>query len=271
MAELKSISNIAWPQDDDETALSLAKSLGFTGIELAPVKVFGSLDTVSTAKLRAYREKLDAKGLKIPALQAILFGVNGAHLFKDVEDQKVLAKRLIRVAEVAGELGAAACVFGSPALRDPGDIPEAEALDIATAFFAGVAPRFAEHGTTLAFEANAAIYDCRFITHTHQAISLVERVSHRGFELQLDMGTVFANQEDGDEVTHAGKVASHCHVSEPRLVPVGSGGYDHDMTGAALARSGYSGWVSVEMRASEEWQGAMAKAAQVLSESYRFE
>jgi D-psicose/D-tagatose/L-ribulose 3-epimerase len=262
------ISNIAWPAEADQEALTLARDLGFGGIELAPSKVFGPLDQAKNETVVAYREALAGQGLRVPALQAILFGVSGAHLFNGEAERAELAVRLTRVAEVAGLLGARACVFGSPPLRDPGDLAAAEAFEQAATFFAAIAPRFADHGTVLAFEANPPIYNCRFVMRTLEAVELVREVATPGFGLQIDMGTVFTNNEPDEAIAAAVPLAAHCHASEPELVPLGSGGHDHARPAAALARAGYERWVSAEMKATTDWQAAMRGAARILQEHY---
>ena len=148
-----SISNIAWPDDCDTEAVPLAASCGFAGIELAPMKVFGPLDAVSPERLAEYRKKLADLGLAIPAFQAILFGVQGCALFKSDAERDRLAAHLWLVAKTAGALGAKACVFGSPGLRDPGDLVPEAAFDIATTFFRSVAGAYADEGSAIAFEA----------------------------------------------------------------------------------------------------------------------
>ncbi|MCM2505990.1 sugar phosphate isomerase/epimerase [Aureimonas altamirensis] len=264
MTPRRSISNIAWPAKCDEDAIALVQRLGFEGVELAPSKVFGPLDAVVTADLRAYRCHLASRGLAIPALQAILFGISDAHLFAGPAMRKTLASHLGRVAEVAGELGAGACVFGSPGLRDPGMLGFEEAEAIAAEFFAELAPKFASHGTVLAFEANPPVYGCRFVTRTLEAIELVERVETAGFGLQLDTGTVFTNGEDMDVTEQAARLCVHCHLSEEGLGPVDPARRDYEPAFRALERGGYRGWVSIEMRAQSDWRRAIELAAQAL-------
>ncbi|MBK1623971.1 hypothetical protein CKO32_10370 [Afifella marina DSM 2698] len=271
--ERRSISNIAWPIQEDIAALDLAAELGFDGVELAPAKALGPLDAVELGDVRRYRDGLAARGLSIPALQGILFGADDVHLFASDEARLRLAQRLDRVAELAAELGAGACVFGAPKLRDPGDLDAGEAWARAVEFFADIAPRFASRGTSLCFEANPPMYDCRFVTTTEEAMRLVKAVGEPGFALQLDFGTVFANGETAETVESAGRMACHCHVSEPGLVPLGAGeakssSVDHAMTGAALVASGYEGWISVEMRAVEDWRGAMRRASAFIENYY---
>lgn len=263
-----SISNIAWPAEHDPEALDLVAALGFSGVELAPAKVFGPLADASRTHIARYRETLERRGLKVSALQAILFGVTDVHLFRSEAERDGLAERLAGVAQIAGELGATACVFGSPALRDPGVLSTTEALNIATDFFGALALVFEQHGTVLAFEANPSIYDCRFVTRTIDAIDLVRRVDTAGFGLQLDLGTVFANDEDDETLQSAAAMAVHCHASEPHLAALGTGGYDHRRTAAILRESGYNRWVSVEMRSVNEWRSAIHNAGFLLAETY---
>jgi D-psicose/D-tagatose/L-ribulose 3-epimerase len=264
-----SVSNIAWPSDKDDEALDLVKTLGFDGVELAPGKVFGDLHTVSLDTVRAYRRKVEDKGLSVSALQAIFFGVQGAHLFESLESRNRMATHLCRVSEIASTLGARACVFGSPTLRDPGTRTTDEANEIAIAFFAAVAPAFAAQNVELCFEANPPLYQCRFVTRTEEAFQLVERVSTPGVALQLDTGTVFVNGEDPQVIHQVEERIGHFHISEPNLVPVGTAGVDHAPLAAALKRSSYPHWISIEMKAADDWRDAINQAYNLVHPLYR--
>ena len=189
------ISNIAWPSLAEAEALVLARQAGFTGIEIAPAKsVAGWPD--QPRDVLDLRRRIEAEGLSVAALQAILFGMTGVELFASEATRQRLFNHFVMLARVAGQLGASACVYGAPRMRDPGPLEAAPALDRAVDFFRSVAPVFAAEGTCLAFEANAEMYGCRFITRTREAIELVRRVDHPGFRLQIDTGTVLINGED---------------------------------------------------------------------------
>jgi sugar phosphate isomerase/epimerase len=220
------------------------------------------------AVLAERRRQFAGLGLAVPALQAILFGRPDCTLFGDETARAKLKAHLEFVARIAGVLGARACVFGSPRQRDPGDRSPEQAMDEAAAFFRDLAPAYEREGTMLAFEANAALYDCRFVTHTRQAIELVRRVDHPGFRMQLDLGTLTINEEPAEVIAEAVPCAAHVHVSEPRLAPVGSTGADHRGYGRALAAAGWSGWISIEMGAAPDWARAMTDARDVLAASY---
>ncbi len=264
-----SISNIAWPAHADDEALDLAAALGFDGIELAPGKVFGDLATISLDQVRVYRRQVEGRGLAISALQAIFFNVEGVHLFLSDASRQRMADHLSRVAEVAAELGAHACVFGAPALRDPGDLAASDAEAIAASFLSSVAPRYAELGVDLCFEANPPLYQCRFVTRTEEAFDLVERVHQPGVALQLDTGTIFINSESPSVIQHVEKRIGHFHISEPSLAPIGTSGADHAGLAAALQGSTYAGWISIEMKAADDWRSAVREAHRVVQTTYK--
>ena len=267
MMERVSISNIAWPAEQDDEALMLVRDLGFSGVELAPRKVFGPLDQVSEATLRAYRERCAAVGLAIPALQGLLFGVDGPALFGDDAGRDILRTALTDVARTARVLGAHACVFGAPKLRDPGAMDPAQAFDLAARFFRDVGAIYADEGTVLTFEANAQAYGCRFVTRTQEAIDFVTAVDSPGIRLQIDTGTMFMNGENPAVIARAVPVAGHFHASEPELAPVGTSG-DHAPIAAALRAALYNGSRSVEMRAVTDWRESVTRAAGFMSAVY---
>lgn len=264
-----SISNIAWPADADAEALVLVAKLGFNGIELAPSKVFGDISAISMETVRAYRRKVEDQGLAICALQAILFGVQGAHLFQRPLSRQRMADHLRRIAEVAATLGARACVFGSPTLRDPGNLAPEEALVIAEAFFRSIAGDYVAQVVELCFEANPPVYQCRFVTRTREVLELVERVDAPGFALQLDTGTIFTNGEDPGIIREVERRIGHFHISEPSLAPLGTAGVDHSAIATALGGSTYTRWLSIEMRAVDDWRGAVRQAHHLVHSIYR--
>jgi sugar phosphate isomerase/epimerase len=263
-----SISNIAWPAHADSEALDLTAALGFDGVELAPGKVFGDLAETSLDQVRAYRRHVEGRGLAISALQAIFFNVEGVHLFQSDASRRRMAAHLGRVAEVAAELGAKACVFGAPALRDPGELAASEAEAIAATFLSSVADRYAALGVSLCFEANPPLYQCRFVTHTEEAFNLVEHVDRPGIALQLDTGTIFINGENPGVIRDVEKRIGHFHISEPSLVPIGTSGADHAALAATLRGSAYSGWLSIEMKAVDDWSNAVRDAYRTVLTTY---
>ena len=261
------ISNIAWPREALDEALDLSRALGLSSVEIAPFNVFGRWDDLVDAGHRL-RDALGQRDLTCDALQGILFSVPGVELFASDASRGRLADHLAAVARLAGTLGAKACVYGAPKQRDPGDLAPDEARAVAVQFFRAIGPAFAAEGTSLAFEANAREYGCRFVTTTAEAVALVSEIATPGIGLQIDTGTLFLEQEDPAVLHQAAPLAVHAHVSEPGLQPTSTSGVDHAPIAAALRASGYAGSLSIEMRAGDDWQAAMRRAVGAVRESY---
>jgi len=261
-----SISNIAWPAKCDDEAVELSRKLGYEGIDLAPGKVFSKVEALEEA--RSYKRKLEDRGLTIPAFQSIIFGVENCALFGSLKEQDNLRRHLENVAKLAAAVGAKTCVFGAPSLRDPGELTQEAAFSEAVHFFTPIADAFEAEGTILAFEANASHYGCKFITHTEEAIALVNAVGRLGFRLHLDTGTVALNNEPLSVIATGAALAPHFHASEPDLLPLGSTNMDHKAIGKVLCDADFKGWRAVEMRSTENWQEAMRIAKEVMIQAY---
>jgi sugar phosphate isomerase/epimerase len=172
------------------------------------------------------------------------------------------------VARIAGAFKARACVFGAPRQRDKGALSDKQASEIAVDFFRSVAPVFEQEGTALAFEANAKHYGCNFVTTTREAIALVRAIDREGVRLQIDTGTILLEEEDFDVLLDAAEYAVHAHASEPDLQVIKMGGADHQGLAASLSRSAYHGFLSIEMRCSEDWEASLRGAAKLVREQY---
>ena len=262
-----SVSNIGFPGAELDEALVLLQTLGLSGVEIAPFNVWGRWD-VTASEVDALRRRLNAAGFACPALQGIVYNAGSAHLFASEDSRAAMHDHLARVARMAGRLGATACVFGAPRLRDPGELSKADARAIAIDFLRGIGPVFAAEGSTLAFEPNARQYDCRFITTTAEAIALVQDVDTPGIALQIDTGTLFLEQESPAVLTRAVSLAAHAHISEPDLAPIGSTGVKHAPLAAAFHAAGYTGSLSIEMKSVPQWRSAIPHAVAVARKFY---
>jgi sugar phosphate isomerase/epimerase len=261
------ITNLAWPAADLDEALALVQALGFRAVEIAPFNVFGRWD-VSAQDVQWLREKLERHGLSCIALQGIAFQVPGTELFASPESRARLAAHFAGVAAMAGALGARACVYGAAKHRDPGNLSAEQARETAVSFFRSVGPVFAREGATLAFEANARSFGCRFMWTTASAIELVKSIDSEGIGLQIDTGTIFAEGESLDVLIAAVPQAVHAHISEPQLSPIGATGADHHAMAAAFRKAGYTGSVSIEMRPADDWRSAIRNATSIVQAHY---
>jgi D-psicose/D-tagatose/L-ribulose 3-epimerase len=242
------ISNIAWPVDLQPEVADLLQSLGVTGIEIAPTRVWSSPLDVPARELAAFRRFWNDHGLQIIALQSLLFGLD-LSLFESAESRAVMRRHLAGMIRLCAELGGRALVFGSPKHRRRGDLPIEEASRIALDFFTEIGACAAQHGVAFCIEANPTAYDCDFVTTSTEAIALVERVANPGFAVHLDTGAMTLSEEPIEQaVINAMTWCRHFHVSEPQLGPIGTGGVNHQAFAATLKMLNYSRWISIEMR-----------------------
>lgn len=243
-------SNIAWNAADDAAAAGILLSSGASGVEIAPTQWRPDALTATTADIKAYRSWWNARGLRVVALQALLFGRPDLQLFGDAQARLAFTRHLRNVVEFGARIGAHALVFGSPRNRWRGALSSDEAMTIAAEVFAEIGAAAADAGVVVCIEPNPAEYGCDFVTTTAEAVELCLRSGSPAIRVQVDVGAMTLAGEDYLTSLHLARpLIGHVHVSEPRLVEPGSGGADHRRAADALKTVGYSGCVSVEMRA----------------------
>src|SRR5207302_1508042 len=150
------MSAIAWEPSEDEAAASVLREHGFTGVELAPTKIFPRPDSATGAEVAACRAVWSRRGLRIVAMQALLFGRPELTVFGESREQTL--EYLSGVARLGGRLGAGALVFGSPRNRARGSMPAAEAWRAAVEFFRALGSAAAGAGTCVCIEPNPPRY-----------------------------------------------------------------------------------------------------------------
>ena len=247
------ISNIAWERHEDEAVASVMKRLGVTGVEIAPTKVWPSPLTASEADALAYRRWWEDRGIRIVAMQSLLFGRPDLVIFGDEYVRAETFEYLAGMIRLGGWLGARALVFGSPKNRQVGGLPEEEVDRIAVPFFRGLGDLAASCGTCLCIEPNPTAYACDFLTTSGDALAFVERVGNDGVGLHLDVAGMTLSGEPVDRaIARAAGAIRHFHASEAFLDAIGAGTVDHARFSAALAGVPYRNWVSIEMRGGND-------------------
>lgn len=258
------ISNIAWPAGADEIVAPLLHSHGVEGVELALTKIWPEPLVATAADVRAYREKWKKRGIRIAALQALLFGKPYLTLFESEYIRLQMLDYLTGIIERASWLGATALVFGSPKNRRRGERSHEEARAIAVPFFRELGRIARRQGVNFCIEPNPTDYGCDFVTTVADGIELVDDVAEEGFGLHLDTGGMtLTGEATAENITAAGQRFRHFHISEPFLAEVGGGSVPHAECAEALRGMTYSGWVSIEMaeaKAADSWCPAIERA-----------
>jgi sugar phosphate isomerase/epimerase len=266
------ISNIAWPAGADDALAPVLLAHGVEGVELALTKIWSEPLAASSAEVRAYRDQWERCGMRIAALQALVFGKPHLTIFDTESVRRQLLVYLAGIIERAAWLGATALVFGSPKNRRRGERSLDEARVIAVPFFRELGRIAHDHGVYFCIEPNPKEYSCDFITTVAEGIELVEAVDQEGFGLHLDTGgMVLAGESPAASIMAAAEHSRHFHVSEPFLADLGCESAAHAGCAATLRSTGYTGWVSIEMAEAKEvgaWRAAIDRALSFVRATY---
>jgi D-psicose/D-tagatose/L-ribulose 3-epimerase len=264
-------SNLAWPAEDDAALLPELPELGFSSLEVAPTRLWGDPLAQDDDEVAAVRAGIEASGLRIVALQSLLFQRPELQLFGDAEARQGLHDHLVGMARLASRLGATRLVFGSPGNRRRGDLPVEQADEIAVEVFSRLGAAAADLGVCFCIEANPVDYKCDYLTDAVASTAFVRAVDSPGVRLHLDTACMALAGDDATERIRAGAdVLAHVHASAPQLGAVLPGGpVDHDAVADALRAVEYEGHVSVEMLAqAEDVSGAVRRTADFVRKTY---
>lgn len=242
------ISNIAWPAEQDEIMYEKMTEFGFTGLEIAPTRIFPERPYEHLEEAMRWREELHRRyGFEIPSMQSIWFGRTES-IFGTLEEQKILQRYTYQAIDFAAAIGCRNLVFGCPKNRC---VPEGTDPDTAIPFFQKIAEYAVSKNVVIGLEANPPIYHTNYINTTSQVLELIEKVASPGLQLNLDVGTMLYNQENVSELVGKVHYISHVHISEPMLAPVEPKALHQELK-EVLYKENYNGYISIEMHQNDE-------------------
>lgn len=240
------ISNILWAPEQEAAALLAAKTAGADGIEVAPSRI-APWEALTPAAVKAYRAKLADHGLKIPSMQAVLFGVPDVALLADTPAYQRLADHMARVADIAALLGARVIVFGAPKQRLRGPLTLAAANALAVERLRPIGAALQQRGVVLGIEPVPAAYGADFLHNVAEVAALVRAVNHPAIRLHLDTGALHLAGEDGALVAANADILCHVHLSRPQLAPLTAALPLDAPLAATLQTIAYRDWLSIEI------------------------
>lgn len=242
-----SISNIAWSSDNDSKMLAYLKNAEFTGLEIAPTRIFSELPYEKLAQAAQFADMLKQRyQLEISSMQSIWFG-RVERIFGTEEERLTLVNYTQKAIDFAVEIGCKNLVFGCPKNRISGSDGD---MAIAVSFFHKLGEYALKKGTVLSIEPNPVLYGTNFINRTPQAFGLVKQVDCEGFRVNVDFGTILYNQETLAPIEDNLHLVNHVHISEPGLIPVEKRS-QHKELANILRRGNYQKFVSIEMKNTE--------------------
>ena len=238
-----SISNIAWSAENDQTVYEIMKKEGFTGLEIAPTRIFPDSPYDRPDEALAWAKELkDEYGFDVPSMQSIWYG-RQEKLFGDEDERAALTDYTKKAIDFAKAVGCRNLVFGCPRNRVK---PDGADEKVAVEFFREIGDYAFTQGTAIGMEANPPIYNTNYINDTASAFELIEKVDSKGFLLNLDVGTMIENGESVSLLRGREGLINHVHISEPFLKPIEKRDLHRDLAGF-LMESGYDRFVSIEV------------------------
>lgn len=253
LSQALSISQIAWDASEEAEIADLMVDAGLRAVELAPPRLFADPGKPHPGEIRACRSFWESRGINPVAFQSLLYGRPDLKLFGTVEAREAMLEHLLRQIAAAGELGVRALVFGSPQNRAvPEGMQAHTAQQIAIDAFGRLGEAAVLHGVYFCIEPNPIQYGCNFIVNVKEGLELVQKVNSTGFGIHLDTAAMWFARDDFEKSTcDALNVMRHFHVSAPYLSQIESNELPYETAISALKITGYTGFVSIEMRSLE--------------------
>ena len=235
-----SISNIAWSLENDESMYAFLADHGFSGLEIAPTRLF-PICHMSTSSKQA---RLRRTSTRVISYASALCNRSGLEKKSSSLAKKQNAPRYWTTRKkpfcLPKQSVAPSLVFGSPKNRV---LPDESLRPLAVDFFTEIGNFAAEHGAVISIEPNPPIYGTNFITTTAEAFALCREVNRAGYKVNIDLGACIYNAEKIELLQESIDLVHHIHISEPMLAPI-----ERRAIHAQLRSLNYNGWVSIEMK-----------------------
>jgi sugar phosphate isomerase/epimerase len=239
-------SNIGWAAEDDATVYEKMKALGFSGLEIAPTRLVAErpYDKDGRTSAAAITADISSRwGLRVCSMQSIWYGLT-ERIFGSSEERDFLYRYTCSAIDYAAFVGVPHLVFGCPKNRV---IDHPDQYPVGVKFFADCAEYALKKGVVIGIEANPPIYGTNYLNTTLEALALLKAVGSPALGLNLDLGTIIANEESLEALPAVIPYASHVQISEPGLAKIVRRPEQVELARLLDAQQ-YSGWVSLEMR-----------------------
>jgi D-psicose/D-tagatose/L-ribulose 3-epimerase len=228
-----------------------AADLGYKGLEVAPFTMNEHPESITTTQAQEWRRIAQDHGLHITGLHWLLVAPTGL----SITDPDVAVRQRTRdfvrhLCECCAELGGRYLVHGSPRQREPVSGQGVEqAIQVASEFFADIAPCAHEHGLVYCIEPLSP--DQTAVIHTlAQAIAIIEQVGHVALKTMLDTSSAARSEGMGipeliDTYWPSGHLA-HVQLNDPNRRAPGQGELRFGPILQALRRHRYAGAIAIE-------------------------
>lgn len=234
---------------DWERQCKFMAETGYTGIELAPFTLAPRITDVSAARRQELKKVAADYGLTICGLHWLLAKTEGLHLTTADASRRAATSSYLRdLANACGDLGGTVLVFGSPVQRNiESGMERAQAYANAAEVFRNAMPVFGDRNVTLCMEPLTP-KETNFCNTCADACELIALVDHPCFQLHQDVKAMLSETTPIPAlIEQFASVTKHFHVNDNNLLGPGMGPTEYEPIFAALQKTNYAGWVSVEV------------------------
>jgi sugar phosphate isomerase/epimerase len=230
---------------------SVARRLGYHGLEIAPFTLAPSATEISAGQRRETRKIIEDHGLEIVGLHW-LFAKTPLTLHMTTPDQATWQRTrdyLSDLLDLCSDLGGKVLVLGSPKQRD---ILENQTKDggwkRAVELLSSVLDQAGKQGLTICFEPLAPA-ETNFINTVAEGMKMVRQINHPSFKIHLDVKAMSSEPQPVPAVIRSVQAEDigHFHVNDTNLYGPGMGETDYAPIAAAVRDVGYDKWLSVEV------------------------
>ena len=229
-----------------EDQARLARKLGAVGLELAPLTLADEPERMTDRAALALRDAVEGEGCRVTGLHWLLSGRDGASV-TDPAGQARAGDILRGLIDLCAALGGDVLVHGSPDQRRPlpGEDPARARARLAE-IFAPLAELAGRAGVTYCIEPLA---ESPVIHDVAEGLALADAVGHPAFATMID--TSAAGQVEPPVADLIARHlpdprVAHLHLNETTRGAPGTGPDPWDAILAAVARTGWSGPLTVE-------------------------
>ncbi len=238
------VSNIGFAKEDEPEIYEFLKSLNFTGLEIAPTRVFETTPYDFNNEFNVFCNNIKQQyNLQVCSMQSIWYGVT-QNIFGTKDDVDFLIQYTKKAIDFASAGGCKNLVFGCPKNRN---MPSEASINAADDFFWQISQYAHEKGCVIALEPNPTIYATNFINTTKQAFDYKKKIDSPGLMVNVDLGTIINNGETFDDVKNNIEYVSHIHISEPYLKPIEKRNIHKE-----IKMLNFNGYTSIEMGKTDD-------------------
>lgn len=241
-----SISNLAWNSEDNKIVYEYLSKKQFSGIEIAPTKLFPESPYTHIDEAIEYFKSLKTNyGLDVSSMQSIWYGQKG-NIFYSVEERSNLQEYTFQAIDFASAIGCKNLVFGNPKARNKG---HEHTHNEVFSFFNNISGYAHQKETCVSLEPNPIIYGTDFINTTKEAFEFCEASGSKYLRVNVDLGTVIYNSEPFNQIEKNIHLVNHIHISEPYLKKI-----EKRELHKRLKELDYNKYISIEMGQQESIQ-----------------